>query len=156
MKQDMKITLLILFISCTAAFARLGESNKEIMARYGAVRKRTETGTNTWRGGYVFKEYKVAVDFRDNKSECESFYFMKDGKMNDDERNALLKLSGGDGDWEFKEIPHGLPTWVNSKNGAVGFIKNDGNEHSILVVTSMEYAQRSMAKKKAEGKSETN
>jgi uncharacterized DUF497 family protein len=150
----MKTIFIILLASCSVVFARLGESNAEIFRRYGAVQDRTETGTNTWTGTYMFKEYIVIVYFRDNKSEAEALRPISSREFSDEERDAMMKSIGGDGDWILDDSTYEFlsKTWINSKNHSVAYVKDGIMKASTLIVASREYCQRMEAEKKTKDK----
>lgn len=94
------VTILLLFVSLVVASARLGETNTEIVKRYGPVKERKQgTTTNEWSGMYIFKEYVVQVFYSNNVSVCEAVLPIEKRKMTQDERDALLKAIGGSGKW---------------------------------------------------------
>jgi hypothetical protein len=152
------IITVLLLASCIAASARLGESNVEVAARYGAVQKRVNQGTNTWLGYYVFKEYNVLVSFRDNKSEVETIRPITARKFSDDERDALIKNIGGDGDWveDNSHFEFMAKTWVNTKTKALAYVKDDILEPSTLFIMTRDYVSRENAKEQENDKAKAD
>jgi hypothetical protein len=157
--STMKTTLLILLASCACACARLGESNVEIMKRYGAVEQRSATGTNSWRGDYTFKEYNVVVFFRDNISECEVIRPIEERKFADAERDALMNGIAGNDQWASDKSTFSFMSavWINKQTKAVAYVKDEILKPSVLVVSSHSHAirlqeeQKQKEKSKAEG-----
>lgn len=159
MKNPMKtIIALLLLVTCsTAALARLGETNVEIKARYGAVSKRTDTGTNTWSGAYTFKEYNIFVYFRSNRCECEYVYPIEARKFADAERDALINSIAGNDHWIRDHSASASASvsdlWRNKDTGAVAFVKNEAYKPSMLVVSSHDFALQAGTDQEKEEKS---
>jgi len=154
----MKNALFIFLLSSTVVFARIGESNIEIKQRYGGVQTRTATGTNTWTGAYVFKEYFVMVYFLDNKSEAETIKPIEARKISDDEREALLKSIAPGGEWKKDDSQFNFMAsiWINATAHAVAYQKDSIRDSSTLIVTTMDFYNRMEAEKKAKDKSKAD
>jgi hypothetical protein len=142
-------TLLIFLISAATAFARLGESNQQIMLRYGAVQDRTELGTNIWRGTYLFKEYNINCIFFTNTCVSEIVMPLENRKFGDDEREALMKSIGGDGTWiKDSDIEMFSDTWINTTTKARARVDDVILKASHLTVMSPAFIDWALAEQK--------
>ena len=115
------IVSLLLLLSTSHAFARIGESNVQIAQRYGAVQSREELAADKWAGNYLFKTYQVQVVFFTNICVSETITPISADKFDDDERKVLLDSIGGEG-WIKEPMKHMLRiTWANTttKNSAL-------------------------------------
>jgi hypothetical protein len=98
------LTLSLLVVSATSAFARIGESRPEIDQRYGegkrADMQRLE-GAETMK--YHFSNYEIEVVFHDNKSIWEIFH----QNLNAANIKTILKANAGEGrTWHYDGMNH--------------------------------------------------
>jgi hypothetical protein len=140
----------LMVMAAFACRARLGETNGQIVTRYGAVEHRNDTGTNTWIGDYDFKEYHVQVYFRDNISECEYVAPRKTRKFDDEEREALMTAIAGGGGWDKDDVHSDLTMtiWINKASKAVAYLTTGTDGRSMLAVASEAYVIRLGLEKK--------
>jgi hypothetical protein len=84
------------------AFARIGETEQQIEARYGKSERIDTKALLLLTKIYRVGDLRVTVSFIDGISECE--YFVKrDGKLTDQEVDVLLKANSIDGkQWSLK------------------------------------------------------
>ena len=143
----MKTTVLFFLMTATVAFARLGESNAQILARYGAVQERTELETNIWRGTYLFKEYNINVIYFTNTCVAELVQPIESRKFSSDERDSLMKSIGGEGwlkdDSEFELM---ADSWLNTNTKARARVEQKFMKPSTLFVMAQPFLDWSIAK----------
>jgi hypothetical protein len=121
-------TALIFFCVLTSLplFARLGETNQEILQRYGAVTRRESISTNEWTGFYQFNGYNVAVTFSNNISVVETVSPIIKRTMPADELDKLKKSIGGEDGWN-------AITGVNKTNDCVALTTTINGIHMLRV-----------------------
>lgn len=152
-----KIGLMALIVMATLfCRARLGETNAQIYDRYGAVQRRVDTGTNTWQGAYLFKNYGVLVYFRDNVSEGEMIVPKDNQPFSDDERQSLMTTIGGPGKWVEQKSSEDRPgrMWINQDNKAAAYLKDSPTVG--LMVGTHEFWMRGVSDQQNEQKQKTD
>jgi hypothetical protein len=113
MKSLATLCAAAVFALTIPAHARIGETEKEVEARYGApVQKpKKESGREKERT-YRFKDLEITVIFLDRKSQHEDITKLDGGKFGSDEIEAFLKDNSGGAEWKKKseaewELPSG-------------------------------------------------
>lgn len=157
-KIALNIIITTMLLCASQAYARLGETAAKIYARYGAVQKRTETGTNTWFGGYLFKDYYVVVHYRNNVSEAEAVRPIGNRQFSGPERQQLMDSIGGSTNWvDDNAVFHFTSDqWVNTDNHAVAYEDEPLMEAPTLMVMSRDYYNRRVAEIKKQEKSKAS
>jgi hypothetical protein len=145
----MRVLALALILVSFPAVARLGETNVQIMQRYGPVQKRYDDGTNLWHAGYVFKDYTIIVYYMNNISQAESVSSVSARAISDDERDVLMKNIGGAANWASDQghLQFGPDCWTNS-NGAVAIMANTPDSYSMLTIGTRSFFQQMVEKQK--------
>jgi hypothetical protein len=145
----MKVLALALILVSLPALARLGETNDQIMQRYGPVLKRYDDGASLWHAGYLFKDYAVIVYYSNNISQAESVVHMATHAIGDDEREALMENIGGGAHWASDQghLQFGPDCWTNS-NGAMAVMVKTPHNYSTLTVGTRSFFQQMVEKQK--------
>jgi hypothetical protein len=149
----MRVLALVFILVSLPALARLGETNVQIMQRYGPVQKRYDDGTSLWHAGYLFKDYAILVYYTNNISQAECVSPVSARTISDDEREELMKNIGGSGNWASDQghLQFGPDCWTNS-NGAVavmaGILADTPYSYSVLTVGTRSYFEQMVAKHK--------
>jgi hypothetical protein len=145
----MRVFALALILVSLPALARLGESNVQIMQRYGPVQKRYDDGTSLWHAGYLFKEYTIIVYYTNNVSQAESVSPLSARAISDDEREELMENIGGAANWapDHGHLQFGPDCWTNS-NGAVAIMTDTPDSSSMLSIGTRSFFQQMVEKQK--------
>ena len=137
-----------------SSLAKLGESNVQIAARYGAVLSRTEIGTNEWMGLYTFKEYHIGVTYYTNTCVMEMVQPIEARRFSDTERDALMKNIGGAGDWvkDGSTVEIMADAWINTTTKAHARVESKIMGPDSLMIMSPVFIAHENEKKAAEDK----
>ena len=113
MKSLATLCAATVFALTIPAHARIGETEKEVEARYGAPAKKPkkESGREKSRT-YRFKVLEITVIFLDRKSQHEDYTKLDGGKFGPEEIKAFLRVNSGGAEWKKKseaewELPGG-------------------------------------------------
>ncbi len=118
MVRSMKTLVVVLVLFAQSAFALIGESEKQIEARYGRPKKVGPWG----RGGqdrvisYAAHGFAIDVGFVAGISRAEAFYLLDKSPITEDAVKRVLAISANKGQtWEsVPPAPNGPPTWHRS------------------------------------------
>lgn len=136
---------LIFLLSALSAFARLGETDKEVEARYGAPAQIKNDVFGGEGRAYYFKEYLVIVCFRDGKSAMEIVKPTNQvDRIDDADCLALASGIGGGGEWKAREMRDSLSkAWGNGV--AIAFRPFDLLPPDTLMVMTEDSASQFLA-----------
>ena len=139
----------MLMLVSLPALARLGETNVQIMQRYGPVQQRFDDGTSLWHAGYLFKEYDIIVYYTNNISQAECISPVTGRTISDDEREKLMENIGGATNWaaDNGHLQFGPDCWTNS-NGAMAVMASALDSSSMLTVGTRSFFQQMVEKQK--------
>ena len=148
------VAVAILCLAAITATARLGETDVEIAKRYGAVQRRIEAKTNTWKGAFLFKDYKIMVTFQTNRCVTEMLAPLHDRKFGMAEVSALREAIGGGGTWtERYSANQSERRWINPSNGVVAVLTMPSRGEQTLIVAPVSVL---LGGGEERGKNETN
>ena len=157
MKTICQIGLMGLMV-CLSAQARLGETDHQIYARYGAVQKRYDDDGTWWHASYLFKEYIIIVYFHENTSTAECVTPLEERKFSDSEREALMDNISGTTNWmmDAGDDKFEQTCWTNAGGFMAATVDRIGSP-SLLVVGTRDFIlklgtqEEEKEKKKADG-----
>jgi len=120
-----------------AAFARIGDDEKQIEALYGKVAKVLEEKDSARKVGYTAGAFAVAVDFVNGFSRREGFAKPDTSMLTAEEIQQILNVSAADNTtWKEEPGKAGDRTWRRSDNKAIAFLPARG---TFLVVQDVTY-----------------
>lgn len=104
MKPTLPLLVWALLIQAiNIAHARIGETEQQIIARYGkSIKDIPSKGAREKYGAFVFNGFTIIVVFLDGVSQAESYSKDRDGEFSNDEIAALLKANAPAASWKLK------------------------------------------------------
>ena len=135
-----RFAITVWFGLAAAAFARIGDDEKQIEAIYGKPAKVLDEKGGIRKVGYTAGSFAVVVDFVSGISRREGFAKPDTSALSDEEIKQVLNVSAAD-NTTWKESPGkaGDRTWQRSDNKAEAFLPARG---TFLVVQDPTYAQQ--------------
>ena len=122
-----------------AAFARIGDDEKQIEAVYGKAAKVLGEKGSVRQVGYTAGALAVVVDFVNGISRREGFAKPDTSALTPDEIQQILAVSAADNTtWKEETGKEGDKTWKRSDNQAVAILPARG---TFLVVQDVAYVQ---------------
>ena len=110
-----------------AAFARIGDDEKQIEAVYGQPAKVLEEKGNVRKVGYAVGAVAVVVDFVNGISKREAFTKQDLSPLKDDEIQQMLSVSAVENTtWKEEPGKQGDRTWKRSDNKAIAIFPARG------------------------------
>jgi len=123
----------------TAAFAHIGDDEKQIEAIYGKPAKVLEEKGSVRKVGYAVGSVAVVVDFVNGISRCEAFAKQDTSALKDDEIQQMLNVSSVENTtWKEEPGKQGDRTWKRSDNKAIAIFPARG---TFLTVQDPSYVQ---------------
>lgn len=108
-------TTLTLLVACGAAWARIGETEVQITARYGQSIGDIPTETFGSVRGFALPEYLVGVKFVNGTSVMEMISRNDQSEIKPQEIDALLKKHGAEVEWKVDKFDK--PDWKRWRSG---------------------------------------
>src|SRR2546423_13571321 len=122
------ITITILALLATSAHARVGETVKQVEARYGKPQKVFIDRPDLRKVGYGFRGFMIIVYFSGGVSKRESFGRPDVPKLPRETVNEILALSAREGtSWQPVSAEHGDQYWVSSDKKVIAQFDAPGN-----------------------------
>ena len=122
------ITITILALLATSAHARVGETVKQVEARYGKPQKVFIDRPDLRKVGYGFRGFMIIVYFSGGVSKRESFGRPDVPKLPRETVNKILALSAREGtSWQPVSAEHGDQYWVSSDKKVIAQFDAPGN-----------------------------
>ena len=137
----MKTSLVIfafLSLSFSAAHARVGETVKQVEARYGKPQRVLHERGSFRALGYRYRGFMVGVSYVDGVSKSEGFARPNTPRLSDAEVQQLLAWSAAAGT-TWKRLPDegGSPFWMRSDGKVVALL----SAHGFLGVQAKDFRQ---------------
>ena len=121
------------------AFARIGEDEKQIEARYGKAGKVLEETSSTRKVGYMAGAFAVVVDFQNGISRREGFAKPDTSRLSDEEIKQILNVSAVENTtWTEGPGKQGDRAWQRSDGKAQAFLPARG---TFLVIQDVTFVQ---------------
>lgn len=118
---------LLLAVLAGPSFARVGENEKEIEARYGKPGKDLGNHGNIHEVGYVANGFMILVDFVNGVSQREGFVNPDTSPLTQEAIDRILALSAIDGTkWQEATAQGGDRTWTRSDNKVTAVLPAQG------------------------------
>jgi len=109
------ITGLFAFSLATAGFARVGDTEKEVEARYGKPGKDMGTKSNVHQMGYMAGGFMILVDFVNGVSQREGFANPDTTPLTNDAIYEILRMNSQEGTiWQQGQVPGEDKAWQRS------------------------------------------
>jgi hypothetical protein len=122
-----------------AAFARIGDDEKQIESLYGKAAKMLEERGSVRKVGYTAGAFAVVVDFVNGFSRREGFAKPDTSSLTAEEIQQILKVSVADNTtWEEQPVRAGDRIWKRSDDKAVAVLPAGG---TFFVVQDPSYVQ---------------
>ena len=138
------ILLISLFALIAQAHGRVGESLKQIEARYGKPQAVLKGGHGSYQNlGFSFHGFMIGVEFLDGVSKREFFMRPSQPKLSTRDIQEILALGAGNGlTWKplegpWKNVLHpkqGERYWLRSDTNVFAMLPAEGNS---LMITEM-------------------
>ena len=127
----MKTPLIIITLAslvATSAHARVGETVKQVEARYGNPQKVFIDRADLRKVGYGYRGFMIIVYFSGGTSKRESFGRPGVPKLPRETVNEILALSAREGtSWQSVSAEHGEQYWVSSDKKVIAQFAAPGN-----------------------------
>ncbi|HXL24920.1 MAG TPA: hypothetical protein VN942_05175 [Chthoniobacterales bacterium] len=137
--KTISLTILTAIGVTTAAFARIGDDEKQIEARYGKPGKDLGNHGEVHEVGYVSGGFMILVDFVNRISQREGFAKLDTSALTDVAALQILALSAAEGtNWEPTPGSGGDRSWRRSDNKAIAIFPAQGK---VLFVQDVNFAQ---------------
>jgi hypothetical protein len=145
------ISLLILV---SHAFARIGETEQQIEARYGKSIRTLESGNQPLTKAYRSSDLSIAVTYIDGVSQSEMFCKQDGSELSSNEIAVLLEANVAGSKWiEDPTIPVVLgKQWKLESGGRTAAFSRGQNGSGLLISTDL--ADRVLRERKAEAEKE--
>jgi hypothetical protein len=128
-----------LLLATSNAFARIGETENEIEARYG---KPIVADTEDFRGHRLIlfrtNGMEIGVAFRDGKSAMEIYSNQDKSHISANEIQLLLGANAAGGKWTKSEY---VPMWNLSSEDRVALLTADGRKFSVCLKDYVEVSK---------------
>ena len=121
------------------AFARIGEDEKQIEARYGKAGKDLGNHGSVHEVGYISGGFMILVDFVNGVSQREGFAKSDTSVLTDQDTKSILTLSAPEGTtWEAGPAKGGDKSWSRSDHKAIAVLPAQG---TFLFVQDASFVQ---------------
>lgn len=122
-----------------SGFARIGEDEKQIEARYGQAGKDMGNQGNVHEIGYVSNGFMILVSFVNGVSQREGFTKPDTTPLSDQNIKDILAMSAADGTtWQEGQTQSGDKTWNRSDKKVVAIFPAMGK---FLFVQDINFVQ---------------
>lgn len=118
MKAKILGSLLCGFLA-TAGYARVGENEQQVEARYGKPGKDMGTKSNVHQLGYFSGGFMILVDFVNGISQREGFANPDSSPLSDEAIEQILRMNIPEGQKWLGETSRGEKEWQRSDGKAV-------------------------------------
>jgi hypothetical protein len=126
--KGLTITILLSMILAATGFARIGEDEKQIEARYGKAGKDLGNHGNVHEVGYISTGFAIVVDYVNGVSQREGFTKPDTAQLTPENIQQILNMSAAEGTkWEELPTKTGDITWSRSDNKAIAILPAQGN-----------------------------
>ncbi len=137
--KAISLTALAAIGTTTTAFARIGDDEKQIEARYGKPGKDLGTHGEVHEVGYMSGGFMILVDFVNGISQREGFANPDTSALTGDAIRQILAMSAAEGTkWETAPATGEDRSWRRSDEKAVAFFPAQGK---FLFVQDVNFAQ---------------
>ena len=138
------LPLFLLLAAVSLCQGRIGDTLEEVVARYGKPVNKAAS-----QDFAMFKQtpYYITVHFHDKKTDAITYVKSASGTQNafsNDEIERLLRINGGDHEWEQSKNSAGRPLWKTEDKMLQAFY----SESKFLVITTAAYLTRLQAAEK--------
>ena len=117
------ITTVLAFLLATSGHARVGETVKQVEARFGKPQRVLHERGSFRELGYGYRGFMVGVSYVDGVSKSEGFARPDTPRLSDAEVQQLLALSSSPGTtWKRMPDEGGSPFWVRSDGKVVALL----------------------------------
>ena len=128
---------LILLVCSRSLLARIGETEAQIMARYGQSIGDIPTETFGPVRGFALREYLVGVKFLNGTSAMEMISRNDQAEITPQEIDALLKKHGADVEWKVDKFEK--PDWKRWRTQDGSLVAVYDSKRHFLYVNSKEF-----------------
>jgi len=128
---------LILLVCSRSLLARIGETEAQVMARYGQSIGDIPTETFGPVRGFALREYLVGVKFLNGTSAMEMISRNDQAEITPQEIDALLKKHGADVEWKVDKFEK--PDWKRWRTQDGSLVAVYDSKRHFLYVNSKEF-----------------
>ena len=128
---------LVLLVCSRSLLARIGETEAQIMARYGQSIGDIPTETFGPVRGFALREYLVGVRFLNGSSAMEMISRNDQAEITPHEIDALLKKHGADVEWKVDKFEK--PDWKRWRTQDGSLVAVYDSKRHFLYVNSKEF-----------------
>ena len=128
---------LILLVCSRSLLARIGETEAQVMARYGQSIGDIPTETFGPVRGFALREYLVGVRFLNGSSAMEMISRNDQAEITPHEIDALLKKHGADVEWKVDKFEK--PDWKRWRTQDGSLVAVYDSKRHFLYVNSKEF-----------------
>jgi hypothetical protein len=128
---------LVLLVCSRSLLARIGETEAQIMARYGQSIGDIPTETFGPVRGFALREYLVGVKFLNGTSAMEMISRNDQAEITPQEIDALLKKHGADMEWKVDKFEK--PDWKRWRTQDGSLVAVYDSKRHFLYVNSKEF-----------------
>ena len=128
---------LILLVCSRSLLARIGETEAQVMARYGQSIGDIPTETFGPVRGFALREYLVGVKFLNGTSAMEMVSGNDQAEIKPQEIDALLKKHGADVEWKVDKFEK--PDWKRWRTQDGSLVAVYDSKRHFLYVNSKEF-----------------
>jgi hypothetical protein len=136
MYKPIAVSLLLLVCS-RSLLARIGETEAQVMARYGQSIGDIPTETFGPVRGFALREYLVGVKFLNGTSAMEMVSRNDQAEIKPQEIDALLKKHGADVEWKVDKFEK--PAWKRWRTQDGSLVAVYDSKRHFLYVNSKEF-----------------
>jgi hypothetical protein len=121
------LSSLLCLVFASGSFARVGENETEIEARYGKPGKDMGTQDNVHQVGYMAQGFMILVDFVGGVSQREGFANPDTSPLSNEAIEQILKLNTPEGEkWRQRQEPSGEKSWRRTDEKVVAICPPPG------------------------------
>ena len=128
---------LVLLVCSRSLLARIGETEAQVMARYGQSIGDIPTETFGPVRGFALREYLVGVKFLNGTSAMEMVSRNDQAEIKPQEIDALLKKHGAEVEWKVDKFEK--PDWKRWRNQDGSLVAVYDSKRHFLYVNSKEF-----------------
>ena len=128
---------LVLLVCSRSLLARIGETEAQVMARYGQSIGDIPTETFGPVRGFALREYLVGVKFLNGTSAMEMVSRNDQAEITPQEMDALLKKHGADVEWKVDKFEK--PDWKRWRTQDGSLVAVYDSKRHFLYVNSKEF-----------------
>ena len=128
---------LLLLVGSRSLLARIGETEAQVMARYGQSIGDIPTETFGPVRGFALREYLVGVKFLDGTSAMEMVSRNDQAEIKPQEIDALLKKHGAEMEWKVDKFEK--PDWKRWRTQDGSLVAVYDSKRHFLYVNSKEF-----------------